>query len=343
MDTKERRRPAGRYSASGKRQAPRKSGRPAPAGRASNNPSRRSAVARKSAQHSRERRAQAAKRRNAPAVVYTQPQPFNPRRLIFQLAIVLAVVVAIVLGMSVFFRVKNVVVYGNNAYSAWAVRNASGIEDGENLLALGNTKACAKVKAELSYVDKVRIGITLPDTVNIYITEYDVVYAIQATDGSWWLMTYDGRIAEQTDSGGAAQYTKIEGVKLADPVVGEQAAVAQNVVPSETGPTEASEATTATTPSVTDQNRLDAALTVLAALDANEVVGKAASINVASVTDIVLWYGQQYRVELGDTSEMDKKIRWMAGFVDQNEEYQMGVLDITFTTWEDQIVYTPFE
>lgn len=343
MDTKEKRRPSGRYSASGARQAPRQSGKAAPAGRTGNKPSRRSAVARKSAQHSRERRAQAARRHNAPAVIYTQPQPFNPRRLVFQLAIVLAVVVAIVLGMSVFFRVKNVVVYGREAYSAQTVREASGIEDGENLLTLGSTKACARIKAELSYVDKVRIGITLPDTVNIYITEYDVVYSIQSTNGTWWLMAYDGRIADQTDSGGAAQHTKIEGVTLVDPVIGEQAAVAQYTPPSETGPTDPSEETAAPMPTVTDQHRLDAAKTVLAALHANGVVGKIASINVSDVGDIEMWYGQQYRVELGDTSDMEKKIRWMTLFVNQNEEYQMGVLDVSFTTWEDQAGFTPFE
>lgn len=45
-----------------------------------------------------------------PAVIYTQPLPFNRDRLIVQLITVTAVVLAIVMGLSVFFKVKTVTV-----------------------------------------------------------------------------------------------------------------------------------------------------------------------------------------------------------------------------------------
>ena len=80
------------------------------------------------------------------------------------------------------------------------VSDVSGIEIGDNLLSFGESKASAKIKIALPYVDQVRIGIKLPDTVNIVITEIDVVYAIQDVDGIWWLMTSEGRIMEQTDA-----------------------------------------------------------------------------------------------------------------------------------------------
>ena len=178
---------------------------------------------RRSAQRTQERKKQASRRSKAPKVTYTQPRPFNGGRLMLQLAIVLAVVLAISLGLSVFFKVEKVMVYGNKAYSAWAVQEASGIEGGEKLLTFGRIRANGKIKAALPYVDTVRIGINLPDTVNIYITEFDVVYAIQSQNGTWWLMTSGGRVVEQTDAGTASSYTKVLGVELDNPAVGEEA------------------------------------------------------------------------------------------------------------------------
>ena len=66
-----------------------------------------------------------------------------------------------------------------------------------------------------------RIGIKLPDTVNIYIEEFDVAYAIQTGDGTWWLMTSQGKAVEQIDGGTAGSYTKVLGVTLDNPVEGE--------------------------------------------------------------------------------------------------------------------------
>ena len=69
-------------------------------------------------------------------VVYTQPKPFLRRRFLLHMATVLAVVVALVLGMSLFFKVETVTVAGMEKYTAWDVRQASGISDGENLLGI---------------------------------------------------------------------------------------------------------------------------------------------------------------------------------------------------------------
>lgn len=305
---------------------------------------------RRSAKRAQERKAQASRRSNAPKVVYTQPRPINVSRLLLQLAIVMAVVLAIVLGLSVFFKVDKVMVYGNKAYSAYAVQEAAGIEGGENLMTFGAIRACGKIKASLPYVDTVRIGINLPDTVNIYITEHDVVYAIASQNMTWWLMTSDGRVVEQTDGGTANNYTKVEGVQLDNPVAGEQA-VAFEEVQTQTDAIEATvaEGEIATEPpvTVTANDKLRAALRILDALESNDLVGEAASINVANINDLELWYGTRYRVRLGSINDanrdLDYKITCMKQAIAQLGEYEMGILDVSFTTWADQPGYTPFE
>ena len=98
---------------------------------------KRSAQRRKSAKRAQEREALAKRRKNRPPVVYTDPKPFNLNRLLIQLVAVLAIALAVTMGLSVFFKVDTVVVYGNKAYSAWAVQEAAGLEGGENLLSFG--------------------------------------------------------------------------------------------------------------------------------------------------------------------------------------------------------------
>ena len=309
---------------------------------------RKGAVASQSANASRERvlRAQKqmqakrqkkrARRTDTPAVIYTEPKPFNRTKLLIQLSTVAAVVLAFVLGLSVFFKVKVITVSGAETYSAWAIREASGISEGDNLLTFSKPRASAQIRAELSYIDRVRIGIKLPDTVNIYVEELDVAYAIKDQDGIWWLITSEGRIVAQSDSSSAENYTQVLGVAIQSPIVN-QFAEAVEEPPAET--VEGEETIPVT---ITGAQRLSVALQILKALEANDIVGEAASVNVTSINSIELWYGKRYQVDLGDSSNMEYKIACMNDVILQLSDYQTGRLDISFTTWKDQVGYTPF-
>lgn len=276
---------------------------------------------------------------NTPAVIYTQPQAFNRNRFIMQMITVVAVVVALVMGLSVFFKVEHVTVSGAEVYSAWAVRDASGIVEGDNLLTFSHARAGAKIKATLPYVRTVRFGIKLPDTVNIIIEEEDVVYAIKTHDGTWWLMTSAGRMVEQANSSKAANYTQILGVTIEEPVANEMAVATESVIVQETN--EAGE-TVPVPVSVTGAQRLNAALQIVRALEDNDIVGEAASVDVSSLEYIVLMYGTRFQVNLGDSTNLAYKVNCMNDVILQMQDYQTGVLDISFTIWPNQVGYTPF-
>ena len=94
---------------------------------------------------------------------------------------------------------------------------------------------------------------------------------------------------------------------------------------------------------VTANDRLKAALLILESLEANEIVGDAASVDVTRLDDVILWYGTQYQVNLGDTEKMEYKIACMYDTILQLSDYQTGVLDVSFKNWETQVGYTPFE
>ena len=296
------------------------------------------------AQKRREQRAaQEAKRKkqalrhDTPAVIYTEPQIFNRNKLLVQLLSVTAVVAALVIGLSIFFKVESITVAGAESYDEWTVREASGITEGDNLLTFSRAKATARIIAELPYVDNARIGIKLPDTVIIYIEELDVSYAIKSGKGDWWLINSSGRVVDQITGSAAENYTQVLGVTLESPVVGEDAIAHEDAI-METDPVTGEQIPL----TVTALQRLSAALQILRALEANDIVGEAASVEVTRLDDIILWYGSRYQVNLGDTADMEYKIACMNDAILQLSEYESGVLDISFINWPDQVGFTPF-
>lgn len=313
MDTKERKRPAGqtRRPASGSASARTKTGKKPPAKR----PQRKRPV-------------------KAPGadVVYAQPSPFNKYRFLLYLASVVAVVLAIIFGMSIFFKVSTVTVVGNEKYTAWDIREASGIQDGENLLSVSEARVSNSITSKLPYVYKVRVGIKLPDTVKLEIVEIDVVYSVKASDGSWWLMRSDGMLTEKVSDADAKQHTKILGVQLSKPEKGQQAVAYQPEQPEgETVPV-----------TVLASEQLQVALSIAQYLEGSGMIGGAASINVEKPGDLEIWIGERYQVTLGDSMELGHKIRSMKSAIDQMGDYQSGILDVSFTTWPDEVGYTPF-
>lgn len=265
----------------------------------------------------------------APEVIYTQPKPFNRRRLFLRLVTVLAFVLAIGLGMSIFFKVETVTVTGANKYSAWSVSEASGIEKGDSLIFFSRAGAAGKIIDAMPYIKSVRFSIELPGTVNIIIEESPVAYAVKAQDGTWWLISAEGRVVEKTDGATANECTNLIGITLQSPTVGEQAVAVE---------AEESDDTAA----FTAADRLNAALLILQQLEENEILGQAASVNVTSMQSLELWYGTQYQVKLGDTARMDYKIAAMKVAINQMSQYQTGILDASFTTFPNSVSYMPF-
>ena len=279
-----------------------------------------------------------------PAVIYTQPAAFNRNRLIVQLITVTAVVLALVIGLSVFFKVEHIYVSGAEVYSESSITEVCGISKGDNLLTFSHARAAALIQANRPYVREVRFGIKLPDTVNIIIEEDDVVYAIKDQTGQWWLMNSSGRVVEQGNNTKVANNTQILGVALQDPVPNERGVALESAPAAEDDATAAEGETAPSSVPVTTTGaqRLDAALQILKALEDNDIVGSAASVDVSRIDDIILWYGTRYQVNLGDNTRLEHKIACMNAVIAQMSEYQSGVLDCSFTIWPNQVGYTPF-
>ncbi len=263
----------------------------------------------------------------APEIIYTQPKPFQRRKLMLQLLTVFAIVLAVFLGMSVFFKVETVEVSGAQQYSPDTVWAASGIETGDSLLFFGRAGAYARIEKELPYIKNVRFGIKLPGTVIIVVEEVQVAYAIKDEAGSWWLISAEGKVLEQADSAAASKCTQIEGVTLRDAKAGEQAIAA-----------EAPEDPDSTVPVVVlARDRLNAALTVVQQLQANEILGKVTRVDVSDPYALEMWYGSRLQVMLGSTDRMDYKVAAVKKAIYQLGEQTTGILDASFAAGSEII------
>ena len=199
MDTKEQRRqaPSGKRSPAAKR----------PARKPVQNARTRAQTRSRTAPQNQTAQRRPVRKRNVPQVVYTPAQTISFRRMLLRILVVAAVALALCLSLSIFFKVRTVTVAGAEKYTPWSVMEASGIQEGENLISLNTISAAARVLKALPYVESVQVGIKLPDTVNIEIKEYEVAYAIRDQGGFWWRITSDGKVLEQVNGVPGGQRT----------------------------------------------------------------------------------------------------------------------------------------
>lgn len=268
-------------------------------------------------------------------VTYTQPKPFQRKRFLLQLLTVVAIVLAILFGMSIFFKVEKVEIAGTQKYDPWAVREASGIVEGENLMTFNKAKAASNVLAGLPYVENVRVGIRLPGTVMIQVTERDVVYAIQDQNNSWWFISADGKVIDTCKTADAEDHPRIVGVQLAAPAIGQPAvAYEQLPEPDETGETKPV--------TVYASDRLETALTIVQYMEQTGLLAGEYQVDVTDMGDIQIWHGTRFQMLLGNNTQLLKKIDALSQTVKKLDTYDTGVLDASFTYWQNQVGYTQF-
>ena len=265
-------------------------------------------------------------------IQYTPAKPFNRNRFLLRLATAAAVVLAIFAGMSIFFKVDEtqILVAGTEKYSAYDVKEASGVQDGDGLIGLSKAKIAARICKNLPYVDSVRVGIKLPDTVHIEIVERSVAYAVSDTMSGWWLLNAEGRIIDRADAAAVKSHTQILGVKIVGAVLGEQAVAAEAMATAPTGGEVA--------PVVSGAAQLDGALQVIRSLEKNGIMGNVDSLDVTDLSRLALVYEDRFTINLGDASRLDYKIASVkVAITEHMGEYDQGYLDASFTTYPNEV------
>lgn len=144
---------------------------------------------------------------------------------LYKLLSVLVICGTVIGAMTIFFRVDEIVITGNHRYSVEEIREAAGVEIGDNLFLLNRSQVAKRIGESLPYIQQSRINPKAPDTLIIEVKESLTPLAV-VQDGFAWLVNSDGKIVDQLDEAEAENYGIIDGVTLLAPSVGTRMSIA---------------------------------------------------------------------------------------------------------------------
>lgn len=150
---------------------------------------------------------------------------------LYKLLSFLLIFAAILAGCVAFFRVNEVVVTGNDRYSAQEIIDASGVTLGDNLFLVNKPQATASIMRRLPYVEKVTPVRRLPDTIEFHITESEAVAALRIetvievegvprTETDWWLINASGKLLERGGEELRGSLPQVRGLHPVTPTLG---------------------------------------------------------------------------------------------------------------------------
>lgn len=227
--------------------------------------------------------------------------------LLQKLIIMLAIVAAIVLGVEIFFRIHTVEVQGNSIYSREQVVEASGLEIGDNLLLVNRAAVAGSIKARMPYVRDVSVSPSMPDTVVIRLRESDVAALVKSDIGASWYINTGGRVMGSSVEGFRGQVIALSGFTISAPKNGQQAVAAEEKT-----------------------EHMAAALHLLSQMEGTGLIGQITAVDVEKPYDIIAHIGDRLEVWLGSTENLEYKTQYLQVVLDELEEYQTGVIDLTF-------------
>ncbi len=232
------------------------------------------------------------------------------------LSIVLTAVV-IVAALTLFFKVEQISVQGNERYSADEIIAACGVMSGDNLILLDKYTIAQTLYTGLPYITDVRITRSLPDTLKVTVEETHASLAIES-GGAWWLLSDEGKVLEQVDESQAQQHLILTGITPLPLSPGSPLQLA-------------------------DGNHLSTQrlLELVTGLLSRGMLEKTQEIHAGSSEALVLSYDNRFRVELHYDADLDFKLDCLKAAVNELEPNETGIILMTMEN-ENEVRLIPF-
>jgi len=221
---------------------------------------------------------------------------------------ILLAAAAVIVACVVFFRVNLIQVEGNVRYTAQEVIDASGVHNGDNLIALPGSRVSASIRAKLPYVEGVALQRAYPDRLVIKVTERVAAASVDSAEGRW-LISAQGKVLEQDN--GSAHAIQITGLTALGPYAGGMVQTAEK-----------------------EKLTLDYVKELLTVLEGYGMLEQCTALDCSAATSMTLNYGI-YRLRLPRGGEYDYYIRLARSALAKGledgalQEGQSGLLDLT--------------
>lgn len=215
----------------------------------------------------------------------------------------LVIIVVILAGCIVFFKVETIDVAGNYRYSQEEIVEVTGLHTGDNLFLINRSRVSQRLITDLPYVQAVNIWRSLPSTVHITIQESRPVAALAGT-GGWWLMDSDGKLLELVSD--PAGIVRVTGLAPLAPSPGTLLAVDES-----------------------QRIQKESLLELLGALEERDMLENAQSVDLTGSSVLVMTYDNRLEVQIPYSSDFAYKVKVLEGVMGKLEEYETGILDMT--------------
>lgn len=233
---------------------------------------------------------------------------------LYKMLVVIAMVVAVCIGATVFFRVEELVVSGNVRYTPQQVIDASGIVQGDNLFGMNKFDRARRIRRQLPYVEGVNIRRGWPDALIITVIESPAAARLSGEEGEW-LISKTGKVLELVESADTG-VIRVDGLHPVQPEAGLPLVVREG-----------------------QQTRGDGLLALLQSLDKYGALEKVTWINMASASRIHMDYDGRFTVKLPVSGDFDYLLGAMEKAVATLEDYETGTLDLTVKDYT--VVFSP--
>ena len=229
----------------------------------------------------------------------------------------LVVLCLVVLAFTPWFRIKNIIIEGNEHIDDEYICRISGVSVGMNTFSIKLSEVIDNLEAE-PYIHEARIKREFPNDVRIVVTESEPMAIIPFAEGKFALIDCYGKVLEViTIENG--EYPEITGVSVT---------VTQG---HDIEPLDAK-----------DESRVDAIRKILAELPACSVRDRISEINLADINNIIVVLNSgKMEARLCDIDNIDYKLKMLASIVEllESEGKTEGIIDFA----GENPVHRPFD
>ena len=215
------------------------------------------------------------------------------------------VVVAAIFVMSVFFRVEDIRVVGNQHYTAEEIIRAVDIEEGDNLFFFDRFAAVGRAFSKLPYIEAVTVERSLPNKVVITVEETTALAYLPLGEEKWTL-DHNCMVLGKAAEGEEESLLPVVGMKAGTLMIGE-------IMETESGETDS----VAYLAEVLDQ------------IQARGMTDMVTSIDFSNTDSPEFDYGGKYTVVLGKHDKVEYKFGMFVTVLGMLKDGDVGVIDVS--------------
>ncbi len=236
--------------------------------------------------------------------------------LYYLLIFAVSALILFVLSRTVFFRIDEYQVAGNNRYSAAQILSAGNLYTGRNMYNINIGKTEKNISDALIYIENITIRRKLPNKLIITVEEAEPFACCRYEDARYAVISRSGRYLETEQASPRTELLQIYGLDLTGVSLG-------NKLESK------------------DPNKITIVNQLFDAID-ETCPGKISYIDITDRTDIMLGYEQRIDVEFGSSLDYEYKLRYIKAIVDELDPdacgriiYHSASAGASFITEED--------